>query len=67
MNNNYIILRLFPLPEDFLDIGLLGNNILSYKNSQWRDRDDMWMSKEMNNLKKIIIFNIILFILLIGL
>lgn len=30
MNNNYILLTLFPLPEDFLNIELLRQNILSY-------------------------------------
>ena len=46
--------RFFPLPEDFLDIELLGNNILSYYYSQWRDRYDMWVSKMtvLNKLKK---------------
>ena len=40
------ICRLFPLPEDFLDIGLLSDIILSYNCSQWRDRDDMWISRK---------------------
>ena len=31
--------------KEMLDIELLGNNILSYYYSQWRDRDDMWMSR----------------------
>lgn len=33
--------RFFPLPEDFLAIGLLGDIILSYGYSQWRDRNRM--------------------------
>ena len=36
---------LFPLLEDFLSIELLRNNILSYYYSQWREKDDMWMSR----------------------
>lgn len=46
MNNNYIIFKAFPLPEDFLDIGLIGHIILSYDYSQWRVRDDVWMSRK---------------------
>jgi len=36
----------FSLPEDFLDIGLFEDIILSYDYSQWRDKDDMWMSRK---------------------